>query len=56
MGNITQTSLLRQYNDEYREQFNSIFFQKDEDEIIEYLKKVILSCQRERFFILKMKK
>ena len=56
MGNITQTSLLRQYNDEYREQFNSIFFQKDEDEIIEYLKKVILSCQRERFFILKVKK
>lgn len=55
MNSYTQAALLRNYNDTHREHFNEEFFNKDDNEIIEALKKVILSCQRERFFILKVK-
>ena len=56
MNNMDQRSFIYEYNNTHREKFNEEFFNKSEDDIIEYLKKVILSCQREKFFILKVKK
>ena len=50
-----QAQLVREYNDKTREDFNDALFDRSDDEIIEYLKKVILSLERNRHFILKVK-
>ena len=49
-----QAALLRRYNDEYRQKFNKDLFIRSEDDIIEELKRVILSCQRDRYFTIKV--
>lgn len=57
MSNITtQQQFIRQFNDTHREQFNDVLFQRSDDEIIEEIEKVILSCERSKYFILKVKK
>src|SRR5690606_15929828 len=38
----------------YREQFNPILFNRDDYEVIEALKKVILSCQRDKYFTIRV--
>ena len=49
-----QYSFIREYNDHNRAQFNEDLFKRDDDAIIEVLKKVILSCERNRYFIIKV--
>lgn len=49
-----QYSFIRAYNDNNRAQFNEELFHRDDDAIIEILKKVILSCERDRYFIIKV--
>lgn len=49
-----QHDFIRDYNDETREQFNPVFFYRSEDDIIQELEKVILSCQRNKNFIIKV--
>lgn len=51
---INQAQWIRQYNDERREQFNDELFARDDYEVIESLKKVILSCQRDAYFTIKV--
>lgn len=51
---FSQSDFIHKYNDETAEHFNAELFERDDNEIIEYLKKVILSCQREKFFIIKV--
>lgn len=51
---LNQGDIMRQFNDRYREDFNKDFFIRSEDDIIEELKNVILSCQRDKFFTLKV--
>lgn len=46
MSKITQSYLVRKYNDEYRPEFNNALFERSEDEIIQELQNVILSCQK----------
>lgn len=53
---MDQYELIRKYNDKYREPFNDKLFERSEDEIIEALKKVILSCERSKYFILRVDK
>lgn len=50
-----QRRFISQYNDKTREKFNDFFFNKSDDDIIEDLKKMILSCQRDRYFTIKVK-
>ena len=50
----TQAEFISRYNDENRPRFNDRFFQKSDDEIIEDLKDMILSCQRESFYSIKV--
>ena len=53
MGNL-QNQFLAQYCEKYTEPFNpQIMIKKDED-IIEAVKKVILSAQRDKFFTIKV--
>lgn len=49
-----QYSFIREYNDKNRPQFNEELFERSDDAIIEVLKKVILSCERDRYFIIKV--
>lgn len=51
---IDQASMMRAYNDQFKEKFNPDLFVKDDNAIIEELKKVILSCQRNRAFTIKV--
>ena len=52
---MNQNEFIRQFNDKNREPFNDKWFDRSDDEIIEELKKVILSIERNRFFTLKVK-
>lgn len=49
-----QYSFIREYNDKNRPQFNQELFDRSDDAIIEVLKKVILSIERDRYFIIKV--
>jgi hypothetical protein len=51
-----QSRFIRQFNDESREKFNPTLFERDDNDIIEALKKVILSCQRDKYFTIKVTK
>ena len=53
---INQSQFIRQFTDKHREQFNDELFVRDEDQIIEELKKVILSCQRDKAFTIRVDK
>lgn len=50
-----QKRFISKFNDETREKFNDFYFSKTDDMIIEDLKKMILSCQRDKFFTIKVK-
>jgi hypothetical protein len=43
-----------EFNKNNREQFNDYWFQRNDDDLIEGMKHVILSCQRDKYFILKV--
>lgn len=49
-----QLALVHSFNDEYRQKFNPDLFVEPDIGIIEELKKVILSCQRNTFFTIKV--
>lgn len=49
-----QYSFIREYNDKNRPQFNPELFNRSDDAIIEVLKKVILSIERDRYFVIKV--
>ena len=51
---ITQNKFIHDYNNQNREQFNPLFFERSNEEIMEDVKKVILSCQKDRYFTLKV--
>ena len=50
----TQAKFIAEYNDKNRPKFNDIFFTKSDDDIIEDLKDVILSCERNKFYTIKV--
>lgn len=49
-----QYEFIRDFNDKYREPFNDELFKRSDDDIINELKKVILSCERQKYFILRV--
>lgn len=51
---FNQSSFIRDFNDENREQFNPVFFYRSDDDIIQELQKVVLSCQRDKNFMIKV--
>lgn len=54
MNKMTQAKFMRLYNESHREQFNDIFFQRSNQEIMDCVKKVIMSCERDKYFTLKV--
>lgn len=53
---MNQFDMIRRYNDKYREDFNDDLFDRDTDEIIVELEKAILSCQRSKYYTIKVDK
>lgn len=51
---MTQAKFIRMYNETHREQFNPVYFERNNQDIMDCVKKVILSCERERYFTLKV--
>ena len=51
---ITQAEWIRDFNDSYRPEFNPVLFERSDDAIIEEVSKVILSCQKDKYFTLKV--
>lgn len=51
---INQSQILYQFNEQNREKFNEDFFVRNTQDIVEEFKKVVLSCQREQYFTLKV--
>ena len=45
---------MREFNDKHREKFNRYWFERDDDSIIENIEQIILSCQRDKYFMLKV--
>ena len=54
MGYITQAQFIRRFNEQHREQFNPVFFNRDNQDIMDCVKKVILSCEKDKYFTLKV--
>ena len=51
---LTQAEFMRNYNDSHREQFNPKFFIRDNQEMMDCVKKIIKSCERDKYFTLKV--
>lgn len=51
---INQQEFIRRYNETHREEFNEELFERNDDDIIREIEKVILSCQRSRVFTIKV--
>ena len=51
---MTQDEFIANYSEENGIKFNNKLFNRDEDEIIYYLKKIILACERSRVFLIKV--
>ena len=45
---------MHDFNDKHRQKFNDHWFERNDDDLIEGMKQVILSCQRDKYFILKV--
>ena len=55
MAKITQSEFIRRYNDANREQFNPVYFERNNQDIMDCMRKVILSCEKDKYFTLKVK-
>lgn len=51
-----QMELLRKFNEDTRQEFNQDLFKRSDDDLIEAVEKVILSCQRDRYFTIRVDK
>ena len=45
---------MHDFNDRNREHFNRRWFERNDDDLIEGMKQVILSCERDKYFVLKV--
>lgn len=51
---ITQEQLIRQYNETHREDFEPALFERDDEKTIESIKQILLSCERDKYYTLKL--
>ena len=54
MSRMNQSELIYNFNDSHRPKFNRELFVRNDDDIIECLKDIILSVQRESIFTIKV--
>ena len=51
---INQSEFIRHFNEESREEFNPELFERNNQEIIDAIRHVIESCQRDKYYTLKL--
>lgn len=51
---INQAQFMREFNETHREEFNDDLFQRDNEEIVEAIRAVLESCQRDKYYTLKL--
>lgn len=51
---LTQMEFIHDFNNETRPQFNPILFERSDDALIESIEDVILSCQRDSYFTIRV--
>ena len=51
-----QLELLHEFNDRTRPQFNNELFERSDDDLIQAVENVILSCQRDKYFTIRVDK
>ncbi len=49
-----QAQFMRMFNEQYRQQFNPEFFERSNQDIMDKVKKVILSCRKDKYFTLEI--
>lgn len=51
---LNQNQFMRQFNESHREEFNPELFKRDNEEIVEAIRSVLMSCQRDKYYTLKL--
>lgn len=51
---MNQAQFMRQFNETHREQFNPELFKRDNEEMIEVIHKILLSCEADKYYTLKL--
>lgn len=51
---LDQAQFIRQFNETHREEFNPLLFERNNEEIVEAIRSVIESCQRDKYYTLKL--
>ena len=51
---MNQAEFIHEYNDTHREKFNEAFFKRDNQELVDSLKLVVESIERNKYFTLKL--
>ena len=51
---MDQRQLIHQFNDKYRPKFNSELFKRSDDELVDAIRDVIYSCERDASFTIKV--
>ena len=52
--NITQDQFMREFNDSHREHFNPDLFERSDEEIVEAIRNVIMSCYADKYYTLQL--
>ena len=55
-GPMNQRQFIRAFSDKYRENFNPDLFKRDNADIVESIRQVLLSLERDKYFTLKLVK
>lgn len=51
---LNQSQFMREFNETHREEFNPQLFERDSTEIVEAIRQVLLSCERDKYYTLKL--
>ena len=51
---MNQAQFMREFNETHREDFNPELFERDNEEIVEAIRQVVESCQRDKYYTLKL--
>ena len=51
---MNQAQFMRQFNETHRELFNPVLFERNNDDTIDVIHKILLSCEADKYYTLKL--
>ena len=51
---LDQAKFMREFNETHREEFNPLLFERSNEEIVEAIRAVVQSCERDKYYTLKL--